>query len=58
MYIRFVLVTSTIITSLRRNKRMSEPDNRLIEAVVAFSEFEDKIIATGLRFDLQAAFWD
>lgn len=36
---------------------MSEPDNRLIEAVVAFSEFEDKIIATGLRFDLQAAFW-
>lgn len=37
---------------------MAEPDNRLIEAVVAFSEFEDKIKSTGLNFDLHAAFWD
>lgn len=37
---------------------MEEPDNRLIESIVAFSEFEDKIKACGLRFDLKVSFWD
>lgn len=37
---------------------MGEPDNRGIEVVVAYSEFEDKLKAIGLNFDVQLAYWD